>query len=65
MGGSLEAPYSPMKGMEARESSSSGRGARFPFGLPEATSPVEPGAGAESLGSGENKEGSSPSKGRA
>lgn len=54
-----------MKGMEARESSSSGRGARFPFGLPEATSPVEPGAGAESLGSGENKEGSSPSKGRA
>lgn len=54
-----------MKGMEASESSSMGRGARLPFGLRGATSPVEPGAGAESGGSGENKEGSSPSMGSA
>uniref|UniRef100_A0A3Q3EQY0 Uncharacterized protein n=1 Tax=Labrus bergylta TaxID=56723 RepID=A0A3Q3EQY0_9LABR len=48
----------PMKGMDARESSSMGRGARLPFGLRGATSPVEPGTRPESSRSGENKDGS-------
>lgn len=50
-----------MKGIEARESSSIGSGARLPFGLCGATSSVETRAEAESWGSKANKEGSSPS----
>lgn len=53
----------PMNGMEARESSSMGIGARLPFGLRGAPSSLEPSGGAES--SGENKEDSSPSTGSA
>lgn len=55
----------PIKGMEARESSSMGRGARLLFGFRGATSPVGAVAGAESWASGENREGSRPSMGSA